>query len=70
MTTRYEVVIYWSDEDGCYLAAVPELPGCIAHGASYQDALANAEAAMIHWLEVARELGRPIPRPRRKAAHA
>lgn len=70
MTSRFEVVIYWSDEDGCYLADVPELPGCIAHGASYQEALANAEAAMTHWLEVARELGRTIPQPRRKTAHA
>ena len=70
MSSRYEVVIYWNDEDECYLAEVPELPGCIAHGASYQEALANAEAAMDHWLEVARELGRAIPRPRSKAAHA
>jgi predicted RNase H-like HicB family nuclease len=70
MTSRYEVVIYWSDEDGCYLAEVPELPGCMAHGGSYQDALANAEAAMTHWLDVARELGRPIPEPRDKIAHA
>lgn len=70
MSGRYEVVIYWNDEDECYLAEVPELPGCIAHGASYQEALANAEAAMNHWLAVARELGRAIPRPRRKAAHA
>jgi predicted RNase H-like HicB family nuclease len=43
MNSRYEIVIYWSDEDGCYLAEVPELPGCIADGASYQEALANAD---------------------------
>jgi predicted RNase H-like HicB family nuclease len=70
MNSRYEIVIYWSDEDGCYLAEVPELPGCIADGASYQEALANAEMAMNHWLEVARELGRPIPVPRGKLAYA
>lgn len=70
MHSRYEIVIYWSDEDGCYLAEVPELPGCIADGASYQEALANAMVAMNHWLEVARELGRPIPVPRGKLAYA
>ena len=70
MNSRYEIVIYWSDEDGCYLAEVPELPGCIADGASYQEALANAEMAMNHWLEIARELGRPIPVPRGKLAYA
>lgn len=70
MTSRYEVVIYWSDEDGSYLAEVPELPGCIAHGVSYREAASNAEAAMAYWLEVARELGRPIPEPRAKVARA
>ncbi|MFU8822012.1 MAG: type II toxin-antitoxin system HicB family antitoxin [Gammaproteobacteria bacterium] len=70
MNSRYEIVICWSDEDGCYLAEVPELPGCIADGASYQEALANALVAMNHWLEVARELGRSIPVPRGKLAYA
>lgn len=70
MNSRFEVLIYWSDDDGSYIAEVPELPGCIADGSSYQEALANAEVAMKHWLDVARELGRPIPKPRRSLANA
>jgi predicted RNase H-like HicB family nuclease len=70
MTSRFEVLIYWSDDDGCFLAEVPELPGCIADGSTYQEALANAEVAMEHWLDIARELGRPIPQPRGRLANA
>ena len=60
---RYEVVIYWSDEDQAFIAEVPELPGCAADGASYADAIANAEVVIHEWIETARELGRPIPQP-------
>jgi predicted RNase H-like HicB family nuclease len=70
MTSRFEVLIYWSDDDGCFLAEVPELPGCIADGSTYQEALANAEVAMERWLDIARELGRPIPQPRGRLANA
>lgn len=70
MNSRFEIVIYWSDDDDCFLAEVPELPGCIAHGDNYEDALASAMQAMGHWLDVARELGRPIPAPRGKVACA
>ncbi len=70
MNSRFEIVIYWSDDDNCFLAEVPELPGCISHGDTYEDALANAMVAMGHWLDVARELGRPIPAPRGRVAHA
>jgi predicted RNase H-like HicB family nuclease len=61
---RYEMIIFWSDEDGAFVADVPELPGCMAHGSSHAEALANAEDAIRLWLETANELGRPIPRPK------
>lgn len=61
--TRYEVIIYWSEEDQAYIAEVPELAGCMADGASYQDALANVEVIIQEWIETARELGRTIPQP-------
>ena len=58
---RYEVLIYWSNEDECYVAEVPELPGCSAHGGSYDEALKNAQEAMRLWLDTACEDGAPIP---------
>lgn len=61
---RYEITIYWSAEDDAYLAEVPELPGCIADGATYAEALAEALVAVEAWIETAREIGREIPRPR------
>ena len=61
---KYEVIIYWSDEDEAYIAEVPELPGCAADGETYQQALANAEGVIQEWIETARELGRPIPEPK------
>ena len=62
MENRYEIIIFWSDEDASFVADVPELPGCMAHGASHAEALANAEEAVALWLDTARELGRPIPK--------
>jgi predicted RNase H-like HicB family nuclease len=62
--TRYEVIIYWSDEDEAFIAEVPELPGCMADGATHQEALANVEVVIQEWIETARELGRPMPEPR------
>jgi len=62
--TRYEVTIYWSAEDQLFIAEVPELPGCVAHGDSRAEALANAEDAIDLWIEVAAEDGRPIPEPK------
>ena len=62
--TKYEVILYWSDEDEAFIAELPELPGCIADGATRQEALANAEIAISEWLETARELGRPVPEPK------
>ncbi len=61
---RYEVIIYWSDEDEAFIAEVPELPGCMADGPTYQEALANVEVVIQEWIETAKELGRPIPEPR------
>lgn len=62
--TKYEIIIFWSDEDQVYIADVPELPGCMAHGDTEESALANAKEAMALWLDTARELMRPIPEPK------
>ncbi len=64
MDSRYEIIIFWSDEDGAYVAEVPELPGCMADGETYQEALANAELVIQEWIETATEAGRPIPEPK------
>lgn len=61
---KYEVIIFWSDEDAAYVAEVPELPGCMAHGNTYELALENIREAMELWLETAREFGDPIPEPK------
>ncbi|MCK8603102.1 type II toxin-antitoxin system HicB family antitoxin [Desulfoferrobacter suflitae] len=67
---RYEVIIYWSDEDHAFIAEVPELPGCAADGATYQEAVANAEVVIQEWIETAQELGRSIPEPRGRLMYA
>ncbi|MFN8424858.1 MAG: type II toxin-antitoxin system HicB family antitoxin [Anaerolineales bacterium] len=67
---KYEVIIYWSEEDQSFIAEVPELPGCITDGASTQEALANVEVIAREWIETARELGREIPEPRGKLVYA
>jgi len=61
---QYEIILYWSEQDRAFLAEVPELPGCAADGDTYQEALANVEVVIQEWIETAKELGRPIPRPR------
>jgi predicted RNase H-like HicB family nuclease len=61
---KYEVIIYWSNEDQTFVAEVPELPGCAADEATYQEALANVEVIIQEWIETAKELGRTIPEPR------
>jgi len=70
MAARYEIIIFWSDEDGAYVAEVPELPGCMADGASYKEALSNAEQAISEWIETAEQLRRTIPTPRGRLAYA
>lgn len=61
---RYELIIYWSAEDQAFVAEVPELPGCMADGATYGEAVANVEVIIDEWIETARELGREVPEPK------
>jgi predicted RNase H-like HicB family nuclease len=68
--SKYEVIIYWSDDDDAFVAEVPELAGCMADGATYQEALANAEVVIQEWIETARELGRAIPEPKGRLIYA
>lgn len=67
---RYEMIIYWSDEDERFIVEVPELPGCMADGTTYEEAIKNAQQVIEEWIETARELGREIPEPRGKLAYA
>lgn len=67
---KYEVILYWSKEDQTFIAEVPELPGCAADGATYQEALANVEVVIQEWIETAKELGRRIPEPRGRLSFA
>jgi predicted RNase H-like HicB family nuclease len=67
---KYEIIIYWSEEDKLFLAEVPELPGCIADGNSYQEAVSNAEIIINEWIETAKELGREIPKPKGRLMYA
>ena len=67
---KYEVIIYWSEEDQAFIAEVPELPGCAADGKTHRDALRNVEAIILEWLETARDLGRPIPKPKGRLVFA
>lgn len=67
---RYEVILFWSSEDGSFIAEVPELPGCVADGSSYQETLANAEVVIQEWLDTSAELGRPIPEPKGRLVFA
>ena len=67
---RYELIIYWSDEDNAFIVEVPELAGCMADGATYQEALANVEVVINEWIETARELGRSIPEPKGRLTYA
>jgi predicted RNase H-like HicB family nuclease len=67
---RYEIILYWSKEDQACIAEVPELPGCAADGATYQEAVTNVEVVIREWIETAKELGRPIPEPRGRLMYA
>lgn len=64
MNPKYEIIIYWSDGDNTFIAEVPELPGCMADGDTYQAALANTELVIQEWLETAQSIGRDIPKPK------
>ena len=61
---RYEVIIFWSAEDEAFVAEVPELPGCMAHGGTQAEALANAQQAVALWVQTAKEFGDPVPKPK------
>ncbi len=64
MTHKYEIIIYWSNEDQAFVAEVPELPGCMAHGDTHESALANADQAIQLWIDTALEFGDPVPEPK------
>jgi predicted RNase H-like HicB family nuclease len=61
---KYEIILFWSEDDGAFIAEVPDLPGCAAHGASADAALANCQDAIELWIDTAREFGRDIPEPK------
>ncbi|MEN9519245.1 MAG: hypothetical protein RLZZ381_1833 [Cyanobacteriota bacterium] len=70
MSIKYELIIYWSELDNCFLVEVPELPGCMADGQTYQDAVINVEVIIQEWIETATELGRKIPEPKGRLIYA
>jgi predicted RNase H-like HicB family nuclease len=70
MSIKYELIIYWSDKGQSFVVEVPELPGCMADGETYEQAVANAQQVIGEWIETARELGRPIPEPRGRLMYA
>lgn len=67
---KYEIIIYWSKSDNTFIAEIPELSGCMADGASYKEALANAEVVIAEWIETSQSLGRTIPEPKGKLMYA
>lgn len=67
---RYELIIHWSKADETIIVEVPELPGCMADGATYEEAVANAQLVVQEWIDTAKSLGRSIPQPRGKLAYA
>jgi len=67
---RYKLIIEWSKADESFVVEVPELSGCMADGATYEEAIANAQTLVQEWIETARSLGRPIPEPKGKLAYA
>lgn len=67
---KYEVIVYWSEEDAAYIAEVPELAGCMADGATYEEALKNAQVVIGEWIETVRLCGREIPTPRGRLMYA
>ena len=70
MRVKYELIIYWSDKDEAFIVDVPELPGCMADGKTYTEAVANAERVIEEWIETAHELGRYVPEPKGRLIYA
>lgn len=67
---KYEIILYWSEDDNAYIAEIPELAGCMADGATAGEALQNVERIAQEWIETARELGRPVPVPKGRLKYA
>jgi predicted RNase H-like HicB family nuclease len=70
MQIKYELIIYWSYEDNAFIVEVPELPGCMADGETYEEAVLNAKTVIREWIATAHELGRPIPEPKGRLLYA
>jgi predicted RNase H-like HicB family nuclease len=68
--SKYELIIYWSEEDQAFIAEAPELAGCAADGATYSEALANIQVVISEWIETAKDLGRPVPEPKGRLIYA
>jgi len=68
--SKYELIIYWSEEDQAFIAEAPELAGCAADGATYSEALANIQVVIGEWIETAKDLGRPVPEPKGRLIYA
>jgi len=67
---KYEMVVYWSNEDGAFVVEVPELPGCMADGNTYEEAIDNTLFVIREWMETAKEIGREIPKPKGRLIYA
>jgi len=67
---KYELIIYWSEKDNSFVVEVPELPGCMADGKTYAEAVTNASAIIEEWIETAKSLNRPIPEPKGRLLYA
>ena len=67
---KYELIIYWSEEDHCYVVEVPELSGCMADGDTYEQAIKNAQVVISEWIETAQRIGREVPQPKGRLAYA
>ena len=70
MNYRYEIIIHWNDEEKIFVAEVPELPGCMAHGKDYDNALSNIKEAIELWIDTAKKYGDPIPKPKGRLMYA
>jgi len=67
---RYEIIVYWSEQDKAFIAEVPELPGCMADGSTYEEVMKNVQVVIREWIETAMQLGREIPEPKGKLMYA
>jgi predicted RNase H-like HicB family nuclease len=67
---KYEIIIYWSDEDGSFIAEAPELPGCMSDGKTYEEAVKNIHVIIEEWIATAKDLGRDVPVPKGRLMYA